>query len=143
MDQRKIGWIGAIAGLTLGTIGAVVGVWMWKTAHVPNMDPGAVRALIWIGVSAGVVLGLLGVLAGVLGIRVSIRNAKGPRERALLLKEHVLVWVLIIGLFIAIAVTPSPYDALWFVPFTIALFFRARSWNRRQSQIRDEESAER
>jgi hypothetical protein len=83
---------------------------------------------------------VIGILGGVVGTWFSIRNTVGPRERAFTIRASVLCWVGVSAFLAALWFTPFPYRALLWLPYMAALPFMARAWNRRQMQIRTEES---
>ena len=60
--------------------------------------------------NAGMVGGIVGVMGGVIGTYFSIRNSAGPRERALIVRLSVLIW-------------------LWMAVFIDWLFLGPRPWN--------------
>ena len=94
-----------------------------------------------------VVGGIVGALGAAFGSYCSIKNTKGPKERAFVVKATVWVWVglaVLGGLFFGLGyVLPQPYK-LWafllllFIP--LALIFGIPVWNTRQAQIRAEEA---
>jgi hypothetical protein len=96
------------------------------------------QTLILVGAFGGAALGVLG---GLVGTYFSIRNTNGPRERAFVVRSAVMCWVSATAFVVAILVTPKPYDILLWLPYMAALPFVARAWNRRQMQIRGEESS--
>lgn len=98
------------------------------------MDP---RTIGWIGGIGGAALGVLG---GVIGTYFGIKNTAGPRERAFMIRAAALAWIAIAAFLIALWWTPLPYrDGLW-VSYVLALPLAIRAGNRRQAQIRHEES---
>ncbi len=97
------------------------------------------QTLILIGAFGGAGLGVLG---GLVGTYFSIRNTNGPRERSFVVRSAILCW-LAIGVFLAaLWFTRMPYAALLWLPYMALLPVAARAWNRRQNQIRGEESRE-
>jgi hypothetical protein len=95
------------------------------------------HTLILIGAWGGAGLGGLG---GLVGTYFSIRNTNGPRERAFVVRSAVLCWLALTGFVTAVILIPKPYDLLLWLPYMAALPYAARAWNRRQRQIRREES---
>jgi hypothetical protein len=95
------------------------------------MHPGTVGAIV------GCVLGLLG---GAAGTYFSIRNARGPRERAFVVKASVITWVAVIAFLAGLLVLPSPYRFGLWAPYAILLAYGVRAWNRSQARIREEEA---
>ena len=91
----------------------------------------------WIGGITGSVIGLAG---GIVGTYFSIKNTKSPRERAFVVKASIVCWVFVLAFIIGMSLLPGAYK-LWLVPFYVGgLLFGIRSWNRKQAQIRAEES---
>lgn len=95
----------------------------------------------------GVVGTLLGLLGGAFGTWCSIRNTSGPKERALMVKAAVWMWVLLIallGLFFGLQNFLPGIHKLWSIAGIVlsvpALIFGINYLNRRQAQIRAEES---
>lgn len=143
MDQRKIGWIGGIAGAALGIFGALLGMLLWPSSPAENAVPpssGAISILVW-----GVALfgAAVGVLGGVLGTYATLKNTKGPRERAFVVRASALCWVLILAFVVAIVRIPGWYNLIMFIPYVILLVFAGWWWNQAQMRIRREESGER
>ena len=85
----------------------------------------------------------LGVLGGLFGTWASIRNTNGPRERAFTIRSAVLCWLAATAFLAALWFTPILYQPLLWLPYMAALPYAARAWNRRQTQIREEESGTR
>lgn len=84
---------------------------------------------------------LIGLLGGLFGTWCSIRNTKGPRERAFMIRASVVCWIgiaLFLGFQFAL---PHPWRLLLWGPYAILLPLGIRSWNRRQQQIRAEEAS--
>lgn len=91
----------------------------------------------WIGGIAGGVIGLIG---GIIGTYCSIKNTKGPRERAFMVKASVVCWtaiILFLGLMFAL---PNPYRYFLWIPYAILLPLGIVFGNRTQQKIRQEES---
>jgi hypothetical protein len=96
-----------------------------------------------IGLLGGIVGSAIGVLGGAVGTYFSIRNTRGPRERAFVIKASVLCWVLVSAFVAALLLLPSPQRYFLWLPYGILLPVGIRAWNRIQSKIRKEESGER
>jgi Ca2+/Na+ antiporter len=95
------------------------------------MHPGTVGAIV------GSVLGLLG---GAAGTYFSIKNTRGPRERAFVVKASVITWVAVITFLAGLLMLPSPYRFGLWAPYVILLAYGIRAWNRAQARIREEEA---
>lgn len=99
------------------------------------MDPDTLW--IWIGVIVG---GVIGVAGGLMGTYFSIRNTRGPAERAFMIKSALMVWaVLLIFLGLMLAL-PNPYRWFLWIPYSILLPLGIIFGNRRQRAIRQKES---
>jgi Ca2+/Na+ antiporter len=93
--------------------------------------------LVFIGAFGGAAVGVLG---GVIGTWFSIKNTGGPRERAFAIRASVMFWLGITAFLAALWFVPSPYHVLLWLAYLAALLLTLRAWNRRQQQIRHEES---
>ena len=92
----------------------------------------------------GAVVGsAVGVLVGILGIYFSIKNTGGPRERAFVIRASVLGWLLVIAFVAGTLLTPQPHRYWLWLAYGILLPVGIFAWNRRQLQIRQEESGQR
>jgi peptidoglycan/LPS O-acetylase OafA/YrhL len=100
----------------------------------------AEAAATWVGLVAGCSVGLAG---GVLGTYLSLKNTRGPGERAFVARLSVACWVLCLAFVAGRFLLPDPYRQLLWVPYTALLIVGVRAWNRRQEQIRREEAGER
>lgn len=95
------------------------------------MNPNTVAAI------AGSLIGLAG---GVVGTWMSIRNAKGPKSRAFIVRMSAGMWLLIALLFGLLMSIPRPYSLLIWPIYGICLGYGIRWGNRRLAEI---EKAER
>lgn len=102
------------------------------------MDPETIGNLGgWIGAGIGT---LCGVLGGGFGTYMSIKNTKGPRERAFMIKAAIACWILVIA-FVAGMLAISGLYKLGLVPIYVVLLFAGIiTCNRTQARIRQEES---
>lgn len=98
------------------------------------MDP---RTIGWIGGIGGSILGFLG---GVVGTYFSIRNTRGPRERAFMVKAAVVCWLAVTAFLVAMWLTPMAYRGLLWLPYAVLLPLGIHYGNRRQQQIEREEA---
>lgn len=90
----------------------------------------------WIGGILGAVLGTLG---GAVGTYFSIKNTKGPRERAFMVRCAVIAWIAIFVFVGLLVLIPSPYRFLLWVPYGVVLPLAIRFCNRKQEAIRKAE----
>lgn len=93
----------------------------------------------WIG---GIVGSLIGLLGGLFGAYVSIRNTSGPRERQFVTQYAVVCWIAVGIMLGLVFLLPNPYRWLVWGPYAILLPIGIRYCNRRQEEIRQQESAE-
>jgi Ca2+/Na+ antiporter len=90
----------------------------------------------WIG---GIVGSLLGLAGGIIGTYFSIKNTKGPRERAFMVKSAVVCWVAILVFLTLLLALPNPYRWFMWIPYGILLPLGIIYGNRRQQAIRQQE----
>ena len=88
------------------------------------------------GIIGGSIGSLLGVIGGVIGTYCSIRNTKGPMERAFMKKASVIAWVAITLFIVLLLVIPNPYRLWLWVPYGILLPLGIIKLNKRVSEIR-------
>jgi uncharacterized membrane protein YfcA len=93
----------------------------------------------WVG---GILGGLLGVAGGVMGTYFTIKNTKGPRERAFAIKGSIIVWVFVMAFLVGMWLIPQWYNLLLVVPYVVILVFGIRRWNQTQLRIRQEETGQ-
>jgi purine-cytosine permease-like protein len=87
-----------------------------------------------------VVAGLIVVVAGLAGAYLSIKNTKGPRERAFMIKAIIIGWIFVLALVFGLRVLPRSYHVL-IIPIYIAGAVAGIMYsNKKQAQIRAEES---
>ena len=99
------------------------------------MDAGTMGGLI-----GGTVGGVGGVAGGIIGTYCSIKNTKGPKERAFMWKASIVCW-LAIGLFLGLMfLLPNPYRYFLWIPYSILMVLGIPFINRTQQRIRKEES---
>jgi serine/threonine protein kinase len=84
--------------------------------------------------------GLCSVLVNVLVFQLAVKNAKGPREKAFVLRSSVGSALVCIALLLGVALIPGWYKHLLWVPFVIIALFSNRWHKRVVSRIRREES---
>ena len=91
----------------------------------------------WVG---GILGGVIGILGGVIGTYFSIKNTKGPRERAFMVRASILCWVGVCLFVLGMWFVPTPYKHGLIAVYVVALLLAVRHWNKRQAAIRAEES---
>ena len=91
-----------------------------------------------IGGIAGCVIGLIG---GAIGTYFGIKNTNSPQERRFMIRASVIGWVFILVFLALLIGLPSPYRFFVFVPYGFLLAWGIRYTNKKQQEIRDEESA--
>ena len=101
------------------------------------MDAGALGG--WVG---GILGSLLGVLGGLMGTYFTIKNTKGPRERAFTIKGDIICWLFAVSLVAGMWLIPFWYNMLLWGPYAVLLLLGIRKWNLTQFRIRQEESGQ-
>lgn len=96
-----------------------------------------------IGLIGGIAGTVIGCLGGIIGSYFSIRNTKGPRERAFMIKFCALTWLALLAFLAWLLLLPAPYKYLAWIPYGIGLPLGIRYCNRRLLDIRHSESAPR
>jgi len=89
--------------------------------------------VIWLGSS-------FGVLGGAVGTWCSIRNTRGPRERAFMIRVSVLCWLAVTAFLATLFFLPFHYHAFLCLPEMFGLHFAIRAGNRKLEHLRAEES---
>jgi len=94
-----------------------------------------------IGRWAGPILGGgIGLLGGIIGSYCSIKNTKGPRERAFMVRATIICWIGISAFILGMWFLPTPYRFGLIPIYVIALLLAIRTCNKRQALIRAEEA---
>lgn len=93
------------------------------------------------GLIGGIVGGVIGICGGVIGTYFGISRTNGPRERALMCRWAVTIWIGVIVFLCVLFLLPQNYRWVPWIPYGLALGFSIRTCNREQQRIRDEESA--
>ncbi|NPC54442.1 hypothetical protein [Caenimonas soli] len=89
----------------------------------------------------GIILGSsLGVLGGVVGTYFSIKNTNGPRERAFMVRFSVISWLAVSLFILGLLILPRPYNWLLWIPYAVVLPMAILRGNKKQLEIRREES---
>ena len=93
----------------------------------------------WIGGILGAVVGVLG---GIIGTYFTVKNTKGPRERAFAVKASIVCWVFVLVFVAAMFLIPTWHKHFLWIPYVVLLILGIRIGNNRLAQIRKEESDE-
>lgn len=93
------------------------------------------------GIIGGILGAILGIGGGVVGTWFSIKNTKGPLERAFMIKASVIAWIAISVFLILMFVVPNPYRLWLWVPYGILLPLGIIKTNKRVAEIREIERA--
>jgi hypothetical protein len=72
------------------------------------------------GFVSGIVGSLVGVAGGLIGTYFSIKNTKGPRERAFMIRAALVCWIGLNVFFVAMFLLPQSRLLLW-IPYLILL----------------------
>jgi hypothetical protein len=146
MDQNRMAWIGAIVGTGIGVVGAAIGIalpFVMKPSG-QSLSPEAGRNLAW-GFGIGMTV-FFAFMCALFGYLLSIRPARGPRERSFAVVStmwgSLLVaafpWFLY-GLQNADDTTKS---AGWMILGVYASIRVLGKWQETQLRIRSEEAVE-
>jgi hypothetical protein len=95
------------------------------------------------GMIGGLVGAAIGLLGGIVGTWASLRHARGPRERAFVVKVCVVTWVAVLATVGLMLGLPSPWRFLVWIPYPILLTWGIQRANREQARLRAEEAGER
>jgi len=96
----------------------------------------------WVAWVGGIAGGLIGLGGAILGTWVSVRNTRGPRERAFMVKAVAVAWVgglVFLGLLLGL---PDPYRWFVWLPYAVLLPLGIVYGNRRHRTIRETEARE-
>jgi Ca2+/Na+ antiporter len=95
------------------------------------------RSIGWAGAIVGSVVGILG---GVVGNYFSVKNTNSPRERAFMIKASVVCWVFVLTFVLGMCLIPGFYKILLVPIYVVGLVAGILLGNKKQAQIRSEES---
>lgn len=95
-----------------------------------------------LGIVFSILGGAMGLLGGVVGAYLAIRNTRGPRERAFVVKASMICSVPVAAFVAAMLFIPTWHKHLLWIPYAALLVWGIRIWNKRQFGIRNEESAD-
>ena len=94
------------------------------------------------GVIGGIIGGVIGIAGGIIGTWFSIRNTRGPRERAFMIKASVVTWIALAVFLALLFLLPDPYRWLMWIPYGILLPLGIMRINKGLAEIRSSESSE-
>jgi serine/threonine protein kinase len=143
--RRNKGPVMTVAsGVVWGVVGMLFGFYVGTSYMGDNAGPIIPRTSSGLGEWVPILLGAaLSVLVWyVLVFRTAVKNAKGPREEAFVLRYTVLVGLVCIAFFFGVSLIPGWCKHLLWVPFLVVGFFSDRWYRRVASSIRREESGE-
>jgi hypothetical protein len=92
------------------------------------------------GTVGGLVGSAIGVLGGALGTYFSIKNTSGPKERSFVVRAAVVAWLAVLALVAGLLLIPRPYNWFLWIPYGVLLAVGIRYWNRKQAEIRNQET---
>jgi serine/threonine protein kinase len=92
------------------------------------------------GLIGGIVGGIAGGAGGLLGTYFSIKNTKGPLERAFVIKASIACWIFVLVFVFGMCPTPGLYKLFLIPIYVVGLVASILLWNKKQAQIRLEES---
>ncbi|MGA2802548.1 MAG: hypothetical protein ABSE97_09320 [Verrucomicrobiota bacterium] len=93
-----------------------------------------------LGIVGGVAGSVVGVLGGLVGTYFSIKNTKGPRERAFMVKASIVGWVFVAAFVLGMCLLPGVYKICLVPIYVVVLVTGIRFGNKKQAEIRLEES---
>lgn len=93
-----------------------------------------------LGILGGIVGSAVGILGGAIGTYFSLRNVRGPRERAFVRRAAAAMWIFLLAFLAALMLTPPDVRIWLWVPYVLVLPFAIRGWNRQQLAIRSAEA---
>ena len=93
-----------------------------------------------VGLLGGIIGGVLGVGGGVVGTYFSIRNTKGPLERAFMIKASVVTWLVVTFFLLLMFLLPIQYRFWLWIPYGVLLPWGIIKGNKRIAEIRQEDA---
>ena len=95
-----------------------------------------------VGLIGGIFGGTVGTLGGIIGTYAGIKSAKGPLERAFIIRTAVKAWVEVLVLLGLLFALPKPYNWLVWIPHGIWMLIITRKWRTKHIEIRQLESGD-
>lgn len=93
-----------------------------------------------VGLLGAIIGSVIGLLGGIAGAWFAIRNARGPRERAWVIRASLVAVVMVASFVAAMLLIPVPLRYWLWLPYAAILPLSIRAWNRKLSMIGQEES---
>ena len=93
------------------------------------------------GLIGGILGWVLGLGGGIVGTYFSIKNTKGPQEKAFMIKASIVAWAAISVFLLLMFLLPTPYRFWLWLPYGILLPLGIRTINKRIAEIRQKEDA--
>ena len=93
------------------------------------------------GMAGGILGVLIGISGGVVGTYCSIRNTKGPLERALIIKASAFTWFAVLAFVSLMFALPNPYRHLLWIPYGVLLPLGITKLNSKVSVVRNFENS--
>ena len=92
-----------------------------------------------VGPVGGIAGGVVGVMGGIVGTYFSIKNTKGPKERAFAIRAAALCWLGVSAFLACLLLLPLYWRLLLWVVYLPSLFWFIRWANEGQSGARVED----
>jgi hypothetical protein len=92
-----------------------------------------------VGLVGGIAGGVLGVMGGIVGTYFSIKNTKGSRERAFVIRAAILCWFGVSAFLACLFLLPMNWRLLLWVVYLPSLFWFIRWASQRQTGARLED----
>jgi drug/metabolite transporter (DMT)-like permease len=94
------------------------------------------------GVIGGIIGAVIGIGGGIVGTWCSIRNTRGPRERAFMIRASAVAWIAITIFLALLLLLPHPWRLWMWIPYGILLPLGIIYLNRHLAEIRQQEQAD-
>jgi hypothetical protein len=131
------------SGVVWGLVGMLFGFYVGTSYTGEKAGPSSLTTSSGLGDWVAILLGAaLGVVVWYVVVRIAVKNAKGPREEAFVLRYTVLVGLVSIAFFFGVSLIPGWSKHLLWIPFLVVGFFSDRWYRRVVSSIRREELGE-
>ena len=92
------------------------------------------------GIVGGIIGAVFGITGGLIGTYCSIKNTRGPLERAFMIKASVIAWIAISAFLFLMFIVPNPYRLWLWIPYGIFLPLGIIKLNKRVAEIREIEN---